>query len=44
MRGKPWIPEQEKKLCELVEANIPIREIAAQLDHSPGQFRLNVGI
>ena len=30
-KGKPWPPEQEKKLRELVEAKMPLRNIAVQL-------------
>ncbi len=31
MKGKPWAPEQEKKLRELFESKVPLKTVAAEL-------------
>ena len=38
-KGKPWTPEQEKKLRELVEAKTPLASIAVQLGFSENGVR-----
>jgi hypothetical protein len=44
MKGKPWGPEQEKKLRELVESKMPLDVVAVNLGLSVGAVKKNVGV
>ena len=39
MKGKPWVPEQEKQLRELVESETPLDVVAVNLGLSVGAVK-----